>query len=691
MSTIDWNTVAGEIVRGAAAEAWRPREKLSVSEWAARYRVLDERSSASPGPWDNARTPYAVGVMDALSDDSVDEVTFVGPSQIAKSEVMLNAIGYWIDHDPGPVLYINGNRELARQFFRDRVKPMIEVCPRLTGRLAGDIDEQGTLSLIFDRMVAYSAGSNSPTNLRSKPIKFRVVDDLGVCEEGTAEEARQRGATYENGKLLKGGTFDYVGRGMEAEYALSDKRRYYVPCPHCKACIVLVWEGITWEGSIDADPDVVERTAWYTCHACKGRIENRDKAWMLARGVWAAEGETVEAQSTGGIAGETGGDCKAVVVGELKRSRHAGFWIEGAASPFRTFGQVARGFVETRGRIERLWWNGVVGKPWATKTGRVEIEELRRLIAPPPPGPGSEVGFAFGAVPAWACVLIASVDVQMDRMYIEVDAYGVRGEVAGLVWCGQVDSRENDGLHRLTALLDRGFPAGDGRLIAPLYWFIDSGKRTTEVYRFAKEHHRQGPAGTGRRNVYPVKGFGGGTGAESARKTRLSRMEEDGVELLLVNNLMWKNAIAAMLRPADVAEKKDDGGTMVEEAEASACRYILPWGVPDIFLKHLTSEERVEKPYGRGSIEVWVPRAVGRANHLWDTRVYNQAGADHFGVGAIEDKHKERMLALRCVGGRRPPEDGAAGKEDHGPPDKPDRPRYRMAGSAREARYGSDA
>lgn len=678
MTTFNWDSVAEELVAEAARNAWAPKDVMTVAQWAARYRVLDEKTSATPGPWDNTRTPYLVGVMEALTDPDVDEVTFMAGSQVGKSEVQLNWLGYIADHDPGPTLYINGNRPLSQEFCRDRVKPMIDACGRLKARLAGDLEDQGTLSLLFDRMVMYFVGSgtNQPANLRSRPIKNRIVDDLGVCADGTTEEARQRGVTFEGGKLFKGGTPDFVGRAMEAEYALSDKRRYWVPCPHpdCHACQVLVWEGISWHGSVDADPDVVEREAWYTCKRCRGRIENRDKAWMLARGVWAAEGERVETEIKDG-------EVAVRVVGPLKRSRQAGFWIEGAASPFLTFGKVARGFVEARGKPDRLWWNGVAGRPWKSIAGRVEIEELRGLIAPRESG-----GFEFGKVPAWAAVLIASVDVQVDRLYVEVSAYGVRGEVSGLVWCGVIDSRENDGLWTLEALLDRGFPLPDGRLVAPLYWLIDSGDRTNEVYGFVRKHHQQGPGHTGKRNVFAVKGT---ATYETARRSFLRALPEERLKLLWVNTTLWKNALAGALRgitgkQATEAEKNaavDDETTMAEMAERTAGKFILPGGVPEEYLKHLCSEERVRKPHGKNTVEVWQLRAMGRPNHYWDTRVYNAAGADRFGVGMIEERHKEQMIALRVVGGR------TAGAEQKtattgGPT------RIRSAASAHEARFG---
>ena len=44
----------------------RPPEDINVSEWAAKYRVLESKTSSVSGPWMNDKTPYLVGIMDEL-------------------------------------------------------------------------------------------------------------------------------------------------------------------------------------------------------------------------------------------------------------------------------------------------------------------------------------------------------------------------------------------------------------------------------------------------------------------------------------------------------------------------------------------------------------------------------------------------------------------------------------------------
>ena len=104
---------------------FKPPEQLTVSQWAEKNRRLSPESSAEAGPWRNTRTPYLVEIMDAFTDPKVKKETVVAASQVGKSEVELNMIGYIVDQDPGSVLYVQPTLEDARKFSRLRIAPMI--------------------------------------------------------------------------------------------------------------------------------------------------------------------------------------------------------------------------------------------------------------------------------------------------------------------------------------------------------------------------------------------------------------------------------------------------------------------------------------------------------------------------------------------------------------------------------------
>ena len=89
------------------AEAIRPDPELTISEWADARRVLSPETSSEPGPWRTDRVPYAREIMDVLSpSDPTQEVTFVAGTQIAKTEIGNNFIGFIIDHAPGPAMMV---------------------------------------------------------------------------------------------------------------------------------------------------------------------------------------------------------------------------------------------------------------------------------------------------------------------------------------------------------------------------------------------------------------------------------------------------------------------------------------------------------------------------------------------------------------------------------------------------------
>ena len=98
-----------------ALSGMTPPDDLTVSQWAEVKRRLSAESSAEPGPWRTARTPYLQEPMDAFTDPKVWHIVMVAASQVGKSEFLNNCIGYIIDEDPGSILFIHPTtREASR-------------------------------------------------------------------------------------------------------------------------------------------------------------------------------------------------------------------------------------------------------------------------------------------------------------------------------------------------------------------------------------------------------------------------------------------------------------------------------------------------------------------------------------------------------------------------------------------------
>ena len=83
-----------------------PPEQLTVSEWAQRYRIVDSKSSAMPGKWNNSITPYLVGIMDEFNNYETEVIILCKPTQVGGTEVLQNMIGYIVMQDPSPAMIV---------------------------------------------------------------------------------------------------------------------------------------------------------------------------------------------------------------------------------------------------------------------------------------------------------------------------------------------------------------------------------------------------------------------------------------------------------------------------------------------------------------------------------------------------------------------------------------------------------
>jgi len=159
-------------------ESWKRPEKITVSQWADKFRYLNAVTSAEPGRWKTSRTPYLKGIMDAFTDPFVEEITVMAASQVGKTEAMFNMLGFIIDQDPGPTLIVLPRENDAKSVSCNRVMPMIEGSYVLREHLPRLSDDITRLEYHLDRMILYFAGSNSPADLASRPIRYLFLDEI---------------------------------------------------------------------------------------------------------------------------------------------------------------------------------------------------------------------------------------------------------------------------------------------------------------------------------------------------------------------------------------------------------------------------------------------------------------------------------------------------------------------------------
>ena len=275
------------------AAALRPEPELTVSEWADRHRVLDQASSSEAGKWRTDRTPYLREIMDSLSAQSdSDIVVFMKGAQIGATECGNNWLGYVIHHAPGSMLYVMPTADSAKRASKQRIGPMLDSIPEVAAKISAP-RARDSGNTLFQKDYAGGTliltGSNSNVGLRSMPARYLFLDEVSsypsdVDGEGSPVQlAIRRTATFKrNRRVFLCSTPTIDGLCTIQEYhEQSDKRQFYLPCPHCGEYITITWDRIKWQNN---DP----MTACLVCSECGAEIAESNKTNMLLKGEWRA-------------------------------------------------------------------------------------------------------------------------------------------------------------------------------------------------------------------------------------------------------------------------------------------------------------------------------------------------------------------------------------------------------------------
>jgi phage terminase large subunit GpA-like protein len=593
------------IFANALFEGLKPEERLKVSEWADKYRVLSSKASAEPGQYKTERTPYAREIMDVLSsDDPTEEVVFMKAAQVGATELGNNWLGYIIDHAPAPIMAVQPTVEMAKRNSKSRIATLIEECPNLKEKVKDprSRDSSNTvLSKEFPGGILIMTGANSATGLRSLPARYIFGDEVDAYpldadgEGSPIDLAKARARTFTRRKYFWTSTpttetESVISRLFEA----SDQRYYNVPCPFCGHPQKLVFESLKWE------KDKPETTK-YKCINCEELIENYQKTAMLEAGEWIAENP---------------------------ESKIAGFHLNALYSPvgWYSWGEIARDFLKAKKSPDalRTFVNTVVGETWKEKS---ETPDWRRLYE-------RRETYKIGTVNEKVGFLVAGADVQKDRIEVEVvgycrdmESYSIdyrvlMGDTAGeAVW------------NELAKLLDEPFPVeGNERVTHGIRILaVDSGYNTQHVYNWVRKFSSN--------RVIAVKGKDNqltSIGKPSPADVTISgKTIRRGVKVWGIGVNIIKTELYGWLRQNKPSVKED--GTL-EEWPKGYCHFPE---YDEEFFKQLTAEEaQVKVKRGYKKIE-WVK--TRERNESLDTRVYARAASAVFGADRFSEAKWKKL------------------------------------------------
>lgn len=470
-----------------------------VSTYAEEKRILPP-DTPFPGYWDNARTPYAVEIMDCLSPFSpIQKVAAMKAAQTALTATAENVIGYWMDESPAKILYISATAELLEKWATARLEPLIDSCG-FRHKIYAQTENKAsrrTGDKIFSKEFVGGglnmASARSASGLRSDSVRILICDEidgapalLTTGEGNWLKVAVARTKAWGSRKKIffisTPTTFEMSL--IYREYEAGDQRKYLVPCPHCGKFQELRFGGEKSEYGLKPETKGGKLVkAYYQCEHCRDAIFNYHKGEMLKNGRW-------EPSTTSNS--------------EFFRSYH----ISGLYSPpgMYSWTEMLQEYYEAEGDEElmRAFVNLSLGKPFKETGTRPKIEtviELRGL-------------YRSGTIPDGVIYLTMGIDVQRGSLKDPNNPPRLEYEILGIgtsykTWSirygrieGEVDDPASGAWEKLNEFAMAGglsYKRSDGRDFGVELIFIDSGdgNLTDVVYQFTSQWS----------NTFPSKGF----------------------------------------------------------------------------------------------------------------------------------------------------------------------------------------
>lgn len=560
---------------GKICEVLEPPKPLTISSWAAEKRRLSREASAEPGRWNLDRAPYQRSIMDAISSPGLKRVVLMTSAQIGKTEMLLNTIGYYSEHDPSPIMVVNPTDAMAQAFSKDRLAPMIRDTECLK-EIYGMAKSRDTANTILHKQFPGGhitmIGANAPTNLASRPIRILLLDEVDRYPASAGTEgdpvdlADKRTTTFWNRKVVLVSTPTEKGVSrIEKEYLKSSQEEWCVQCPYCGKYTPFKWDNLDFK-------DMMMK-----CDHCEEKLSEDE--WKEQPGMFVAQNPSVT-------------DIR-------------GFHLNEMASPWKRWKDIKQAYLEAvKDKKEtgsdyklRTWVNTSLGEPYEVMGAKADLKDLinrrEKYTAELPKG---------------VLLLTAAVDVQDDRLELEVCGWGAGYESWGITYEKLYGNLEKNFIwEELEAFLSKPFTFEDGQALNIACTFIDTGGHfTTQSYKWLKSMQQK------KKMIFGIKGMG-----------------SNGIPLLHKKSTNNQYNVPILMLGVNAGKETVLERLYITEYGSGYCHFPenIDRGYDQKYMKGLTSEQRIVKDVKGKPTVCWVKRP-GARNEPFDLRNYNTAAVE---------------------------------------------------------------
>ena len=624
-----------------AAFKLRPVENLTVDAWADQYRFLSPLVSNMPGKYLTSRIEAARGPMRAATTPGVHTITLKVSTQLMKTTLIENVLGYFIHQDPCPVLLAFPKIDLAKSFSKERLAPMVRATPCLRDLLGDVTKDRSEQSLSYKQfpggfVALVSAGTAS--DLAMRPIRVTLADEIDKMEDLKFEGdplalLEERTATFDKPLHLRccSPTLDETSR-IDQSYKDSDQRRAFVACPHCQHEQTLeFFKHVQWHKSDDGREHFPLTAAIY-CESCGAAWteEQRRKIittqgavrWYQTRVFKCCDVEQ-DPQKTRNWDWSEDDQCGYATCSECgKRAvphAHAGFTAGKVLSPHHTIVELAEQWIKSKDdlSLRQVFFNTVLGQAFtATAAKKVEAHIL------------ADRREKFGdKLPKGIIRLTCGVDTHPDRLELHVVGWGYPEEAWSVYYkILPGDPTKPYVWDDLDKFLQRAWPSEWGINLSISATCVDTGGHSTQqAYNFCQPRAH--------RNIWAVKGSSWAKRGDpvwpipKAFGSHKRKKKADlGFKPFIIAQDTAKDRIRSML----LIDEVGPGYFHIPEERE------IGW------LAQLTNEQCVFEKKAGHTIRKWIlPK--GLANEAFDTTIYAYAAL--CGLQAVRGLKLEKLAA----------------------------------------------
>lgn len=444
---------------------------MLISQWADAHAYLPAEGNAEPGKYRCTRLPYQRAMLDDPLDGSISETVWMIASQLGKTLCMVLICEYFIDQQPTSILVVYPKIDDIKAWFKEKFTATVDVTPKMRGKIKDRRlrDSDNTiLSKRFHGGNIGGAGANSPSTLRQRSKRIVIQDEIDAYEMNTEGDpclqADKRAATFHNAVKLKAST---PGKKLTSrivpKFERSDKQYWFCPCPRCGHFQILSFWNVKW-------PEGRPECAVMVCEGCKAELSDAERIRMIENGQWRATGDDrspIRGRHLSGIYRLLG-----------KKSCHQSYLHEFAMEYLTAFVGPEANEATKEVFTNTFLCEGFEGEAEKSPPAESLFERCEE--------------YPTDHLPAGVLILVAQLDVQSDRIYAEIDGWGLseeRWKLERRIFAG--DAEQDYIWTQIDEFLNRRWKLADGQELQVCACFCDRRHKGKGVDAWAKRNHHK--------------------------------------------------------------------------------------------------------------------------------------------------------------------------------------------------------